>query len=163
MDKLCGKGCPLWIPITLILTKAPVLPCVLLRQASPKLFRFINFCFAQGCLWSVCHLRLQTAVKKGVPCGTRYSLRVKVDSNVTAGYTCGKADQPVGNLTSAVAAGVQYPAVPGHKDWAGEKPSPKRSNFCPFPSNTAVPPLCQRQMKNSDRRKAVGRKFYFKS
>lgn len=69
----------------------------------------------------MCHLRLQTAVKKGVPCGTRYSLRVKVDSNVTAGYTCGKADQPVGNLTSAVAAGVQYPAVPGHKDWAGAK------------------------------------------
>lgn len=38
------------------LTRAPVLPCTLLRQTSPKTFRFINFCLAQGCLWSMCHL-----------------------------------------------------------------------------------------------------------
>lgn len=46
---------------------------------------------------------------------------------------------------------------------AGERPSPKRSSFSPFPSNAAVPPLCQRQMMNSDGRKAVGHKFYVES
>lgn len=40
---------------------------------------------------------------------------VKGDSDVTAGYIGGKADQSVGNLTSVVTTEVQWPAVPGHK------------------------------------------------
>lgn len=84
-------------------------------------FGFTSFCFAQGCLWSVCHLCLQTTVKKGVPCGANDSLQGKDDSFFTAGYICGKADQSVGDLTSVVTTGVQNPAVPGHKIWAGAK------------------------------------------
>lgn len=151
----------------LFLTRAPVLPCILLRQASPKSFKFINFCLAQGCLWSVCHLHLQTAVRKGVPHGTNDRLR---------GYrrficSCWVPLWESWSISwkfdfcnyhwSSVACWPRAQRLSWSK--VGDRPSPKWSNFSPFPSNIAVPPLCQTQMMNSDCRKAVGHKFYIKS